>query len=246
MLLNRIPVYLTVSLLLSTPAVGGAEILLWDELTGSKPATREQMHRRYFEYAAPQNMTVEEKKQRFLQLIVPVVKGVYAELHQQYEEAKAELGAGKRSQKIEQLKAMFENDSEEDLLARLKPHPVSIVLAQAAMESNWATSRFFVEAKNLFGVWSFNQHEPRIAANKKRGNKTIWLKKYRSLDNAVRDHYKIMARGAAYARFRELRLLSANPLKLVEALDRYSETGKKYGKKLAAIIRYNQFEQFDD
>ena len=88
----------------------------------------------------------------------------------------------------------------------LKPHPKSIALAQAAMESSWATSRFFTEANNVFGVWSFNESEPRIAAGKKRGNKTIWVKKYHSIKASMQDYYRTLARGVAFSEFRKLKM----------------------------------------
>jgi len=199
----------------------------------------------YMPEVVPEKMTVQEKKQRFRQLILPPVKRVFNELQQQYKDVKAAMRTGKNLANIEQLKQEYKAKSNEDLLERLKPHPVSIVLAQAAMESAWATSRFFVQAKNIFGVWSFNKNEPRIAAAEKRGNKTIWLKKYVTIEAAIRDNYRVLARGAAFEKFRQLRAKSNNPFELVKGLDKYSEIGAKYGQELAAVIRYNKFDKFD-
>lgn len=193
----------------------------------------------------PQKMTVQEKKKRFRYLLVPAVKRVYADLDEQYHRVKGLIKSGSDASQINRLKKEYKANSDNDLLARLKPHPVSIVLAQAAMESAWATSRFFVEAKNIFGVWSFNKNEPRIAAGEKRGSKTIWLKKYKTIEAAVRDNYRVLARGSAFSKFRQLRMESNNPFKLVKGLDKYSELGSKYGKELASVIRYNKFNQFD-
>lgn len=193
----------------------------------------------------PENMTVQQKKERFRQLLVPAVKQVYAELRTKYKKTKSLIKTGSDSEELERLKKNYKAESEEDLLSRLKPHPVSIVLAQAAMESAWATSRFFREANNIFGVWSFDKNEPRIAAGEKRGKKTIWLKKYINIKDSIRDNYKVIARGAAFKEFRKMRLNSDNPFELVKGLDKYSELGSKYGKELAAVIRYNKFNQFD-
>jgi len=193
----------------------------------------------------PEKMTVQEKKERFRQLIVPAVKQVFGELDQQYKQVKALIKKDTNSDRIKTLKKEYKAESNEDLLLRLKPHPVSIVLAQAAMESAWATSRFFKEAKNIFGVWSFDKNEPRIAAGEKRGKKTIWLKKYKSIEAAVRDNYRVLARGAAFKKFRKLRMQSNNPFEIVKGLDKYSELGAKYGKELSAVIRFNKFNQFD-
>jgi len=131
------------------------------------------------------------------------------------------------------------------LLAALKPHPPSIVIAQAAMESAWGTSRFFVKAKNVFGVWSFDEDEPRMAAGEQRGDKTIWVKKYKTLEASVRDNYRVLARGFAHQHFRDARLKTDNPYELVKKLDRYSEMKAEYGKELASVISYNKFAEFD-
>ena len=200
---------------------------------------------KYKAEVVPEKMTVQEKKQRFRQLILPPAKRVFNELQQQFEEIKVAIYNGKDKLRIERLKKEYNAESNEDLLTRLKPHPISIVLAQAAMESAWATSRFFVQAKNIFGVWSFNKNEPRIAAGEKRGNKTIWLKKYATIEAAVRDNYRVLARGSAFQAFRALRIKSSNPFELVKKLDKYPEIGAKYGKELASVIRYNKFDQFD-
>jgi Bax protein len=128
----------------------------------------------------------------------------------------------------------------------MKPHPKSIALAQSAMESSWATSRFFRAAKNVFGVWSFDKQDSRIEALKKRGNKTVWVKKYPTLEASIRDYYRTIARGKAFGEFRKLKMETDDPFKLVKKLDRYSEKGAAYGKELAAVIRQNNFTEYDD
>jgi len=200
---------------------------------------------RYTAEVIPKNMTVLEKKERFRQLLVPAIRQVFSELDQQYVHIKGSITGKTDSVLIERLKKSYKASSDQDLLSKLKPHPISIVLAQAAMESAWATSRFFREARNIFGVWSFNKNEPRIAAGEKRGSKTVWLKKYKSIEESVRDYYRVIARGAAFKKFRQLRLVTSNPFRLVKGLDKYSELGSKYSKQLAAVIRHNRFNQFD-
>lgn len=206
-------------------------------------ASKQEKH--YTAENVPEKMTVQEKKKRFRALLVPAVKKVYAELQNRYQNVKQAIESGEQAEKIESLKIEYKAESDQDLLKRLKPHPVSIVLAQAAMESAWATSRFFTQANNIFGVWSFDKNEPRIAAGEKRGNKTIWLKKYSSIEDAIRDYYRVLARGPAFDKFRDIRASSNDPFKMVKGLDKYSELGAKYGKELASVIRYNKFNQFD-
>ena len=131
------------------------------------------------------------------------------------------------------------------MLHALKPHPISILLAQAAAESAWLTSRFTKEAYNIFGVWSFNKNEPRIAASGLRGTKTIYLKKYRTLKAAVEDYYKNIGRNWAYAEFRKQRTLTDDPYVLSDYLGSYSEKKEVYTQLLKSMIKYNEFHQYD-
>jgi len=190
-------------------------------------------------------MTVQEKKARFKSLIVPAVNAVYAKLMTRYEGVKATIDAGETTTQIDQLKIEYKATTNEELLMALKPHPKSIAIAQAAMESSWATSRFFRVAYNIFGVWSFDEDEPRVAALQKRGDKTIWVKKYDSVEASVEDYYRTLGRSSAFAEFRQTRMQTNDPLVLVTKLDRYSEKGSLYGEELTSIIKFNKFDQYD-
>lgn len=190
-------------------------------------------------------MTVQEKKARFKALIVPAVKTVYAQLMTRYETVKATLDAGESNADIDRLKDEYKATSDAELLMALKPHPKSIALAQAAMESSWATSRFFRVAYNIFGVWSFDEDEPRVAALQKRGDKTIWVKKYASIEDSVFDYYRTLARSSAFVEFRKARMTTNDPFVLVTKLDRYSEKGSLYGEELTSIIKFNKFDSYD-
>lgn len=190
-------------------------------------------------------MTVQEKKARFKSLIIPAINHVHADLMKRFLNIKLSIDEGQNNADIERLKAEYKVSTDNELLMALKPHPKSIAIAQAAMESSWATSRFFREAHNIFGVWSFDENEPRIAALKKRGAKTIWVKKYKSVEDAVYDYYRTLGRSSAFKAFRETNMKSNDPFLLVTKLDRYSEKGHVYGEELTAIIKFNKFDQYD-
>lgn len=195
----------------------------------------------------PAKMSVHEKKARFIALVEPAVQKVHAKFMKQFIEVQEDLKQKKNPQRITQLKAVYKVKSDEDLLLALKPHPQSIAIAQAAMESAWATSRFFVEAKNIFGMWSSNPKEPRIAAGEKRGGtKTIWLRKFATVEESVDEYYKLMGRGRAFKEFREVRYVTNDPFKIIVKLDKYSEIGDKYAEELGSMIRYNKFQRFDN
>lgn len=201
---------------------------------------------KYSTQIVPAKMSVKEKKARFIALIEPAVQEVHSELLQQYREVQEDIKKHTDLKRVQKLKRVYKVQSDEKLLLALKPHPQSIALAQAAMESAWATSRFFIEAKNIFGMWSVNPNEPRIAANEKRaGTRTIWLKKFSTIKESVREYYKLMGRGEAFKEFRRVRSETDNPFKIIKKLDKYSEIGEKYAQELGSMIRYNKFQRFD-
>jgi Bax protein len=162
-----------------------------------------------------------------------------------YKDIKSSLEKGQAVENIEKLKIEYKVSTNDELLMALKPHPKSIAIAQAAMESSWATSRFFRDAYNIFGVWSFDKDEPRIAALKKRGDKTIWVKKYTSVEDSIYDYYRTLARSNAFAEFRKTKMKTSDPFVLVTKLDRYSEKGSLYGEELTSIIKFNKFDRYD-
>lgn len=198
----------------------------------------------------PKTMSVSIRKERFYYLLTPAIDKVYDELLLQYNKIEKDLKFGSKTLshilRVEKLKIDYRVETDEELLLALKPHPKSIALAQAAMESAWATSRFFVKANNVFGMWSVNKNEPRIAAEEKRaGIKTIWLKKFDSIEESVREYYMMMGRGDAYKEFRRVRYESDDVYEMVEELNRYSEIGELYTEELSSMIKYNKLTEYD-
>jgi len=191
------------------------------------------------------NISVQQKKQRFNNILVPIITEVYNTLQTQYLNVKSDIEKGKNQEFIEKLKIEYKAKTNEKLLQALKPHPISIALAQAAIESAWLTSRFTIKANNIFGVWSFRSNEPRIEANSTRGDRKIYLKKYKTYKAAVTDYYKNLAKNWAYYEFREQRTLSDDPYYLVQFLESYSEKKERYTKLLAKMIEYNKFYEYD-
>lgn len=191
------------------------------------------------------NSLVQQKKQKFKEILVPIVTEVYNTLQRQYLNVKSDIEQGKNQEFIEKLKVEYKATTNKELLEALKPHPVSIALAQAAIESAWLTSRFTIKANNIFGVWSFRDDEPRIEASSTRGEKKIYLKKYKTFKAAVTDYYKNLAKNWAYEKFREERTLTNDPYHLVQFLESYSEKKERYTKLLAKMIEHNDFYKYD-
>ncbi|WP_345979903.1 glucosaminidase domain-containing protein [Sulfurimonas sp. HSL3-2] len=208
--------------------------------------THKHKKAKYVANIVPKNMTVQEKKERFFYLVAPAVEKVHNHLMKRYKRIAKDIKEGKELKEVNRLKALYQVKSDAALLQALKPHPQSIVLAQAAMESSWGTSRFFVEANNIFGVHSVDSKEPRIAASEKNGKRTVWLTKFKSIDDSVRAYYRIMSISKAFEKFRVARVQTDDPHLLVKALDRYSEIGDKYAKQLSQVINHNNLTKYDD
>ncbi len=192
------------------------------------------------------NLSVLEEKKRFYSLVVPAVQKVHAELSAKYKRIKKDIGAKKNTQEIKDLKHLYRVTTDEELLLALKPHPVSIAIAQAAIESAWATSHIFLKANNLFGVWSVNKNDDRIAAAQKRkGGRTIWLRKFKNVEGSIRTYYLTIARVKVYKKLREYRMKTDDVFEIIKGLDKYSERGTKYVDSIGKVIRHNNLTKYD-
>lgn len=188
------------------------------------------------------------KKEKFFHLLLPAVLISKHKLASQRKKAAALIRKKRRLESeqewLDLLLKRFRTDDYQELLLRMAGHPTSIVLAQAAMETGWGESRFFTDSNNAFGVWSFKADEPRIKAKKNRQDKTIYLKKYKSLIGSVDDYFLTIARGP-YQKFRQTRQLHDDPEKLAQHLGNYSEQRLLYTSRLQEVIKQNNLKRFD-
>jgi Bax protein len=195
-------------------------------------------------------LEVSKKKQKFFHMILPAILISKAKLKLKRKRVlslrrtnKAEWSKSDKKFLVKLYKK-YKTENINKLISRLKTHPVSIILAQAAIESAWGESRFFKKGNNIFGMWSYNRHEPRIRAKGTRKGKAIYVKKYASLSDAIDDYFAVIGRGA-YKSFRRQRNITNNPLILVQYLVNYCEMGKSYTKKLRKFIVHNKLRKFD-
>ena len=195
-------------------------------------------------------LEVSEKKQKFFHMILPAILISKEKLKLKRERVLSLRATSKEEWTVDDTKFisdLFKKYRTEDinkLANRLKTHPVSIVLAQAAIESAWGESRFFKKGNNIFGMWSYDKNEPRMRTKGTRKGKHIYVKKYKSLSDAVDDYFVTIGRGA-YKSFRRKRNITNNPLILVQYLINYCELGKKYTKRLRSFIVHNKLRKFD-
>ncbi|HMG89087.1 MAG TPA: glucosaminidase domain-containing protein [Chryseolinea sp.] len=144
-----------------------------------------------------------------------------------------------------EVKRRYKAKDINDLIDRIGTLPTSIVLSQAAVESGWGQSRFFLEGNNLFGVWSFNSDEQRMPSKRGRNNKTIYLRTYPDIGEAVVHYFEILGSASAYKKLRRERLLRTDPFELIPHLRNYSERRTSYTNQLKAVILQNELTRYD-
>lgn len=203
----------------------------------------------YTHVSGLENQTVPHAKHLFISIILPSVLIVKHNMAQE----RKKLIALKEKKKwnhedsvfYHELKLQYKSSNVENLLKRMATVPNSIVLAQAAVESGWGQSRFFKEGNNIFGMWSYNRHEPRIKAALKREAGPIYVRAYDDISQSIADYFKTL--GSAYA-YRELRTAlqeSNDPFTLLPHLKYYSERRFEYTEQLRKIIIYNNLTKYD-
>ncbi|MDA3880181.1 MAG: glucosaminidase domain-containing protein [Prolixibacteraceae bacterium] len=146
---------------------------------------------------------------------------------------------------VDSLMACYRANSYDNLQLRLKAHPNSVVLAQAAVESGWGLSRFASEGKNLFGVWTVSTDKNIIKSLQNRGEVKVFVKRYETITESIEHYFLTLGRHKAYRKFRMKRSEQDDVFELIKALDRYSEQGEAYTLLLQKIIKWNNLEQYD-
>ena len=194
-------------------------------------------------------VSIAEKKKTFIDMLIPSILIAKYQLKEEKKHLKKLLLKEKLTAEerlwIQKKKYIFKASSAKDLYNKMALHPTSIIIAQAIIESGWGTSKFFEKANNVFGIWSFNEHEKRMAASIKRGKKTVYLKKYSSVEESIFDYFLVLSTKDAYKDFREKRLESQDPFVLIEHLGKYSELGQEYIENLKNTIQKNKLIAYD-
>lgn len=128
--------------------------------------------------------------------------------------------------------------------------PNSIVLAQAANESGWGSSRFAKQYNALFGEYTYN-NELGVVPDKREEGKKHLIKYFSSYDQSVISYFNNINSHYAYDQFRKLRKMQRNKnvafdvFTLVEKLDFYAED-KDYVNTISSIIRTNGLQNYDN
>ncbi len=204
---------------------------------------------------------IPERKQTFIDVLLPLIEWQNHELLQIREELVAMYASAladtaltsTQTHRLTTLRKKF--DVTEDhfpelkealvtLLRRADILPQDMVLAQAAAESGWGTSRFAVEANNLFGQWCYRPGCGLIPQRRPEGARHE-VQKFASVNEALKSYYRNINTHAAYQELRHQRAAlratgeAIRGEALVPTLLRYSSRGQAYVDELLELIRFN-------
>ena len=136
-----------------------------------------------------------------------------------------------------------------ELKIRMDIIPVSLAIAQAAVESGWGTSRFALEGNALYGQWTWSDNGLEPLENDGGDHKVM---QFKILTASIKAYKKNLNTHSGYIEFREARANLRNRnekvtgLKLTQYLDKYAATGKQYIKKLELTIKKNSLSDFEN
>jgi len=140
---------------------------------------------------------------------------------------------------------------QDKLLRRIDIVPPSLVLAQAAEESGWGTSRFAVEGNALFGMWTWGGDG--ITPLKQRS--VLGNYKIATYETPLQSVIAYMHNLNTHQAYKELRARRAELRKagskvtgwdLAKTLTKYSERGQAYVDSLRSLIEVNRLQPADD
>ena len=207
-------------------------------------------------------ISVKEKKANFFNFLHPMIKKANANVLQQREEL-SEIHANLpdlSSQQAEKLAALAKTYKVSDELSlekqaqeldiKINTIPASLVLAQAANESAWGTSRFAQEGNNYFGQWCFSEGCG-IVPNSRDGGASHEVADFDSPYDSVKSYIKNLNRHPTYEPLRDLRQQAIDNnqavtgIVLAQGLIGYSERGEEYVKEIQQMIRYNKLSRFN-
>lgn len=211
------------------------------------------------------NLDLLAKKRAFLHTLLPVAMVANAEVEQERAALLAVLDkldgceldllmAEKRDEWqcsltkgeiyfLQQLSDKYRTTKVNELLRRVNVVPVSLVLAQGALESSWGGSRFASEGNNLFGIWTWGKRGM-IPLRRDEGKRHM-VAMYDSLLDSVRSYLLMINRQTAYRELRAIREQSMDPLSLSNGLLRYSEKRDQYVADLQSFIIQNRLQRYD-
>ncbi len=206
---------------------------------------------------------IKERKKAFFEFLTPFVNEKNTLILKDRERLTTLLNSNKKlstknkkwvstlrqNHKLEKL----DNYTKDDLIAllnRLDIIPASLVLAQAANESAWGTSRFATKGNNFFGQWCFRKGCGLVPESRNE-DADHEVRKFNDARESVFAYIDNLNTNGAYKKLRAARAQLRKDkevitgLALVHGLEHYSQRGQAYVDEIEGLINYNKLWRFN-
>jgi len=244
-------------------------IIEWSKKILSKVEKNEPIPREYFSHI-PHNLTEIDalnKKNIFISILLPIaLRGNEIILEEKQSIKKIstsnknidELEFFAKKYKVQNYKNInFANlnssqisQIKSQLLIKVDTIPISMILAQAIVESGWGSSRFAREGNALFGEWTWQKGmgikpEENLDAN-------FAVKSFSDISSSLNSYLLNLNRHSAYKALRNYRFENfkdekpINGLEAANFLSGYAEIGYKYVTKIREMIKANKLYRYDN
>lgn len=201
------------------------------------------------------NNNVPMNKDVFLRLMVPIALKVN-------EEIAAERATIERSgyrgpipgapEAVRRLALKYDIQSNTtNLLQRVDVLPVSLILAQAGLESGWGTSRYVQQGNALFGQRVWDASTPGMTPSDRGADQSHRVRTFSSLEDSTRSYAMNLNTNRAYLELRRtraaLRQTGRIPTAqdLIPRLQNYSEDASYYASALNTVVNDGRLTDFD-
>jgi len=144
------------------------------------------------------------------------------------------------------IKEMY---NEHEYLEKIDVIPVSLVLAQSAIESAWGESRFARKGNNLFGEWTWGKKG--MVPSDRDEDATHRLRIFNTLDDSISRYMLNLNRHRSYKKFRTLRAKKRlmnekfTGLEAAGTMENYSQMRGEYTKLIKQVIAANGFMGYE-
>ena len=206
-----------------------------------------------------ENFSIKDRKKNFIANLFPVIHSANQDIIEKrnifFEIEKKIQSNNLNVLEAAILKKLFneykvKNNDLAELKKRIDIVPISLAIAQAAIESGWGTSRFAQEGNAYFGQKIIGIKVDGIRPNDSE-NPLIKVRIFENLNDSVKAYLNNLNTHFAYKNFRK----SRNELRsfgrtlegevLANQLKKYSELGNEYINNVQEIIRKNNLSKFD-
>ena len=206
-----------------------------------------------------ENFSIKDRKKKFIADLFPVIHSANQDIIEKrnifFEIEKKIQSNNLNVLEAAILKKLFneykvKNNDLAELKKRIDIVPISLAIAQAAIESGWGTSRFAQEGNAYFGQKIIGIKANGIKPSDSE-NPLIKVRIFENLNDSVKAYLNNLNTHFAYKNFRK----SRNELRsfgktlegevLANQLKKYSELGNEYINNVQEIIRKNNLSKFD-